>query len=429
MTSLAWADVPTDPFAKTPRLTALTMALFALTLPLGFAWGLGFPGFVSLAGLFCFPLLRPARPNSLLWLLLAIVAWAGLSMIWSRAAVDPHSLHRFADYAKLTGLKLPLQLVFYGAFVVAALRLNPVGAWHALMVLAVAVVLLSILILLDALLGAHAYMWLSANLDRPIRHDLARRNLSIGLYVVVVLFWCAAMRLWRARRRWPVVLMAICVIAASRILSEADATLAAFSLGLIAFVLVRLWGRIAVRVLAGVTAFYWLAAPFVIIAAERGGLIPAIRPFVQASWERRLDIWIFSAVRVTEKPLFGWGLDASRTFGGAISLHTHDAAMQVWLELGLVGALLFAALGTLVWRVVERVEQQDRTSAAALAGTIAAYLTIGGLSFGIWQEWWLAIVAIAVVAGACLVRGEGSAISRPFANPWRFLRGRASSHP
>ncbi len=34
---------------------------------------------------------------------------------------------------------------------------------------------------------------------------------------------------------------------------------------------------------------------------------------------------------IADKPLQGWGLDASRMFGPGIVLHPHDAALQVWL--------------------------------------------------------------------------------------------------
>ena len=393
--------------SDTPRTTALIAVVFALVLPLGFAWGLGFPGLVSLAGLFCLPLLRPGRTISLAaGLLFAIVLWSLASMVWSRASIDPHHLRRFADVAKLTGPKLLLQLLFYGAFVAAARRLNRQGAGLALKVLAVAVVSLSGMILIDALLGARIFMWLSAHLDKPIRPDLARRDLSTGLYVVVVLFWCVSVELARAGRRIAIAVAAVCLVAGSLVLNEADATRAAFALGALVFIGVRALGPLAIRMLAGATTIYWLGAPVLIFVGERSGLIPSLRTHIGQSWDRRLDIWLFTAARIVEKPWFGWGLDASRTFGGGISLHPHDGAMQVWLELGLVGVLLFAGLSLAVWRLIDRISQRDRTTAAALAASAVAYLTIGGLSFGIWQEWWLAIAALAVAAGLSLVRAR-----------------------
>jgi O-antigen ligase len=77
-------------------------------------------------------------------------------------------------------------------------------------------------------------------------------------------------------------------------------------------------------------------------------------------------------------------------------VHPHDAALQLWLELGAAGvaiaALFFARL---FGRIAAGVEE-DRAMAAACAGAATAYLTIGALSFGVWQEWWLALGTLAV---------------------------------
>jgi O-antigen ligase len=163
---------------------------------------------------------------------------------------------------------------------------------------------------------------------------------------------------------------------------------------------------VGVAILGVLTTVYWIAAPLAVLTGVRFGLIHALRPFVQKSWDERLDIWTFSAAKIVEKPWMGWGLDASRTFGSAISLHTHDAAIQIWLELGAVGAVIVAAFWIGVWSAIELLARRDRTAAAAAAGAATAYLAIGGLSFGVWQEWWLGLGAMAAVACICLARSR-----------------------
>jgi O-antigen ligase len=154
------------------------------------------------------------------------------------------------------------------------------------------------------------------------------------------------------------------------------------------------------------TTVYWITAPLIVLAAVRAGVVHTLHSFVQKSWDERLDMWSFAAAKIVEKPWTGWGLDASRTFGSAISLHTHDAAIQVWLELGAVGAVLAAAFWIGVWSLIEGLARRDRTAAAAASATAVAYLTIGGLSFGVWQEWWLGLGAMAAVACVCLARSR-----------------------
>ena len=94
--------------------------------------------------------------------------------------------------------------------------------------------------------------------------------------------------------------------------------------------------------------------------------------------DARVAIWRFTTERVVERPWLGWGMDASRMWPGVIPLHPHNAALQVWLELGVVGA--------------------------ACAAVAIAYLTIGALSFGVWQEWWLGLGVLAAVT--CQVFGQ-----------------------
>jgi O-antigen ligase len=399
-----------DDDSRAPLLAAVLLGLFALTFPLGYAWDLGFSGLAALGGILCIPALRRARPPLAVILpLVALVAWGLISLAWSRAAVDPHSLHRYADFEKLTGMKLVLQLGLYGALAAAAQRISPDGAQRALTALVLALGALGAAVMLDALQSGAAYAWISAQVGQHIRPDIARRNIAQGDYVIVLFFWCAAVR--AAQMRWSLLSLvtAACVIGSSLFLHAVDATLAAFALGLAAFALVRATRLIGVIVLAVATTVYWIAAPLVVLAGVRGGIVMTLHHLVQKSWDERLDMWTFAAAKIVEKPWTGWGLDASRTFGSAISLHTHDAAIQVWLELGAVGAVLAAAFWIGVWSLIEAMVRRDRTAGAAAAATAVAYLTIGALSFGVWQEWWLGLGAMAAVACTCLARSRSDA--------------------
>jgi O-antigen ligase len=276
----------------------------------------------------------------------------------------------------------------------------------ALTALVIALAALGAAVLLDALQSGAFYAWISAKVGEHIPPDIARRNIAQGDYVIMLFFWCAAVR--ATSLRWSILsLLAVaCAIGSSLFLHAVDATLAALALSFAAFFLVRSTRFIGVVLLGVSTTIYWIAAPLFVLAGVRGGLIHALRPLVQKSWDERLDIWTFSAAKIVEKPWMGWGLDASRTFGSAISLHTHDAALQVWLELGAVGAVLAAVFWIGVWSLIEIMTRRDRTAGAAAAGTAVVYLTIGGLSFGVWQEWWLGLGAMAAVACICLARSR-----------------------
>ena len=128
-----------------------------------------------------------------------------------------------------------------------------------------------------------------------------------------------------------------------------------------------------------------------------------------ASTRHRLVMWGFVAEKIQEKPLWGWGMDASRSINQGerrlarnmeiMPLHPHNAFLQVRLELGLPGAIIAATLvGLFFVTVVGGVG--DRFSRAMMAGTGAAYLSVAAVSFGIWQNWWVALAwALAALTG------------------------------
>jgi O-antigen ligase len=74
--------------------------------------------------------------------------------------------------------------------------------------------------------------------------------------------------------------------------------------------------------------------------------------------------------------------------------HPHDAAMQVWVELGVIGAALAVAVLLLALRGLAALPKARMTSALALMAGTAIVALIG---HGAWQGWWAASIGAAVV--------------------------------
>jgi O-antigen ligase len=114
-------------------------------------------------------------------------------------------------------------------------------------------------------------------------------------------------------------------------------------------------------------------------------------------------IWRFTADRIADRPFFGWGFDASRSIPGgdkilgagevALPLHPHNAPLQWWLELGLPGALIGVAFLTATVRAIHRAIL-GRTDSAAAFGLMVSAAVMAFVSYGIWQSWWVAILAL-----------------------------------
>jgi O-antigen ligase len=174
------------------------------------------------------------------------------------------------------------------------------------------------------------------------------------------------------------------------------------------------WRRRVAGVLVWASVLFVIMAPLTLPKlAHMPRLFDTVDDFKESAGHRLL-IWSFVGNRIADHPMVGWGLDSSRAIPGGgivirpphetwLPLHPHDAALQVWLELGGVGVLPFAALLALLWYRVAGAAW-PRPYAAAAAGSLAAALTIGFLSYGVWQEWWLGTLALALFAVLALGR-------------------------
>lgn len=391
----ASADAPAR---RAPWLTGVAIFVTVMTPLLAYLAPLGFAPLLALTGLLALPglkLTRAAAPPLLI--LVALALWAAVSMTWSPVAIDASKLKDYGDIETLTALKLFLQLATYGAAVVALRGLAETGARRGAVVLAYGMVALAVIAALDSLSGAAIYQRLHALTGEAIRPDLAMVKVSLSTYVMALLFWPAALILSRLGRFRLIWLLAAGMIVTSVVCSS-DACLVALAAGGVIWLLVHNFGRTAAKVLVGLVATPFVVAPLAILVGVQTGVIAWLHKLVPASWDSRLNIWTFAADHVQSHPFRGWGLDASRTFGPAIPLHTHNAQLQLWLELGAIGAALAGVFFCWLAYGVVRLNERSRAEAAMAAAALVSYLVIGGLSFGVWQEWWLALGAVTLIA-------------------------------
>lgn len=195
--------------------------------------------------------------------------------------------------------------------------------------------------------------------------------------------------------------------------------------GLAAMAAAWLLGAWVARAAGALLAVAVLAAPLLLGAAlPRLPALDALPP----SAAHRVLIWDFVLERIGERPLLGWGGEASRsvpggrdTFGTAtlerfglggsvprawfegvraqrLPLHPHNAPLQIWLELGAVGALL--AAGLLLWLGWHGAALH----APAAAGLLTSGGVVGMLSYGVWQAWWIGVLLLLAVGLAALAR-------------------------
>lgn len=365
--------------------------LFALAPAMAVGGALGMTVLLTLAGLAC---LRPSSLRSLvenrplfMGLLALFVGWTTLSALWSPAPEAPLQAAKIA-VTGAAGLCLVAVASGPGA------RLAGAGA-------AAAAIILCGLMGIEAASGFILNRAAQPDVD-PV--ELIRHLSRAGAFLAVMVWAGAGFFLNLAGRAW--VLAAAALIVAAGALSPAfgaTANLAAFAAGLAAFVLAYAAPRAALIVAASGLAAWLLLAPVLTPLMTGNASLVEAMPF---SWASRAAMWDYTIDRIWEGPIWGHGLEAARAVTDvlivqgeevdAMSNHPHSFSLQVWYELGGVGALIGAATLVVGGLWLARAYGERRAAAAVACATLASAGVITNVSFSAWAEWWVATLFIAV---------------------------------
>ncbi|WP_170958931.1 O-antigen ligase family protein [Magnetospirillum sp. 15-1] len=325
----------------------------------------------------------------LVLLLATLAAYASLSVLWS-----DQPLTTVAGSLSLIGT-LICGVIVLGT----AATLSAEGRQRVELALALGVILGFV-----ALAALQFNIRLTAQSEYMTRLRLSL--LSRGVIVVSLLLWPTLLVL----RHRPLPSALVAVLATGTILSS---DIGGAKLGLAGGLLCGLAGlaapRLAGRAMGYGAAILVIAAPFLALKLPEPQGVMDHWPQFSTSALHRMVIWNFTAEHIIERPILGWGLESSRWIPGAdddtrvtvkrngddavmplthLPLHPHNAPLQWWLELGLVGA---AILAYGIIRVTGALPAAlDRASRFTAFGTTGAVLAVSCVSFGAWQKWWLA---------------------------------------
>ncbi|WP_233199348.1 O-antigen ligase [Cryobacterium sp. M23] len=207
-----------------------------------------------------------------------------------------------------------------------------------------------------------SYYWTRSILLQggPIEGIVANRNLLGFVALIAVIVFAVQLAAGTVSRNWGLAWLGLGVL---MLLLTRSATVTLAAAAVAAALLFALWARR--RLPEGRRPVYLVAAASVVVGGV--GLV-ALTPQLlallgkSADLTGRLDIWRSVAGLAAERPVFGWGwvsywapwvepFEGLAVRRGVVYLQAHNAWLDVWLQLGVLGLIIFAAaVFSTLWR-------------------------------------------------------------------------------
>jgi len=357
--------------------------------------------------------IRPGWPHC--WVLLALlVGWGCLSYFWS---VEPERTLQRAPRIAATALLGLAMLSLAQALALPLARQVRRG-------LIAGLALTGIALALERLAGAPFALLLG---DEEWMHSLTHRltiyNRSTSILLPLAFLLLGTWPRLRVPWRFAVMAGALSLFVTTPYLeggTQTAALLIGLTVALLAFLLPRLVPTLMSVALVATVIVAPAVTPPAAEAMRSAGVARESSSSALSSLAHRLDIWTFVAERTWDRPLIGWGTEAARSIPGAkvttvegdaaskrVPHHPHNGILQIWVELGAVGAVLAAMLGgAIVWHCGSGAlgDGDRRWLSAGHCGAATTALAIACSSYGIWQEWWFAGLLILSAVAVLLAR-------------------------
>ncbi len=391
----------------------------------------GYAPLLTLVGLFSLIWLRwPGRPPLVTLLILALVAWVSATTAWSPAAEGGFvegSLVKGTFSVEVSAFRLVGVTALAILSISAALRIAPGqtrwAAWVLIAVFSTHLLITLAMPMLYPILLELAY-------DDPFEASTAGlQNMLRSINALALVLPILTTLLWTAGLIGRIAAIAITLASAVVIgwLGSA-AGLMCVLLAPVAIGIVALLPQSGFKVLFSAMGIAILAAPGLGLMA---GLFARLGITAPTSFQARLWAWELVTGKLMERPVLGHGIEAASTWRETyadhpewlaeivsrgeeeyawsiypvVPTHPHNMALQIWVETGLIGALLAAAVVFATgWSLPQprALSPQFRLGIAGLAG---ATLSLFSFSYSVWNEAFWASIVLAVIALIVISRG------------------------
>ena len=115
-----------------------------------------------------------------------------------------------------------------------------------------------------------------------------------------------------------------------------------------------------------------------------------------------------------EAPWFGHGIGVTRylvippelldqyKYHVTATTHPHNAAIQLWLELGAIGVIIFSLV---LWFAIQPLRRISSSCLFIVSATAVGVIFTSLVSFGFWQETWLGIIGMVIICFKVTLHG------------------------
>jgi O-antigen ligase len=335
---------------------------------------------------------------------MAVFAWALVTCFWS-----PVPFH-----GAQTAIRLVV-LVLVGWCLIDVARHASAYAGHGVL-----------LAWTGGVLAALAMIAIEVAFDQPIYRTLTATSfdtavmlsrINRGATFLAMVVWPLAVALWANYGRGSAIGVVL-VTAGTIMLTPSDTAKVAILLGIALFGLA--WVRwhlgavaIAIGLVVGVAASPWTVQGVHHLGVHKLDMMPVNAVL-------RIDYWAYAGDVALQRPVAGLGFESSRKIsamagdrlpdadGLEVLFHPHNAGLQLWLELGAVGALLALGVAAFTIRACRRADGLMQAGALTVLGVTTQ---IALVTYSLWQTQWVATMLWAVMA-TVLLAGVRSRVHR-----------------
>jgi exopolysaccharide production protein ExoQ len=233
------------------------------------------------------------------------------------------------------------------------------------------------------------------------------------IVTLVLLSWpLLALAIVRGQWAWLALLLPVPV---SVFIGESQTAVLGLLIGVAVFPIAKLLPGLTSRLGLAVVLITLAISPFFGTLAKQGLGANFHKTMEAAHSDDRVNIWLSFEAAAQRKWLLGNGFGSSLNLQNAAvakqippervtllgASHPHNAFLQLWVELGAVGAALSALLFIALFQAIDRADQRLRPY---MLTWIAVVCGIALVSHGAWQAWWVAAIAASAASFLAIQR-------------------------